>query len=38
LEHGVNAARQPAFESAVTALKMSAPTTYLSLKAVGIIS
>ena len=38
LEHGVDAARQPAFESALTALKISAPTTYLSLKAVGIIS
>jgi hypothetical protein len=38
LEHGVDAARQPAFESALTALKISAPTTYLSLEAVGIIS
>jgi hypothetical protein len=38
LQHSVDAARQPAFESALTALKMSAPTTYLSLEAVGIIS
>jgi len=38
LEHGVNAARQPAFESALVALKNSAPTTYLSLGKVGILS
>jgi hypothetical protein len=38
LEHGVNAARQPAFESALEALKISAPTTYLSLEKVGILS
>jgi hypothetical protein len=38
LEHGVNAARQRAFESALVALKNSAPTTYLSLEKVGILS
>jgi hypothetical protein len=38
LEHGVDAARRPAFQSALKALKISAPTTYLSLRAVGIIS
>ena len=38
LEHGVNAARQRAFESVLVALKNSAPTTYLSLEKVGILS
>ena len=38
LEHGVNAARQRAFESALVALKNSAPTTYLSLEKAGILS
>jgi len=38
LDHGVSAAGQPAFASAVAALKNSAPTTYLSLEKTGILS
>jgi len=38
LDHGVSAAGQPAFASAVAALKNSAPTTYLSLEKTGILN
>ena len=38
LEHGVGAARQPAFQSALATLKHTAPTTFLSLEKVGILS
>jgi hypothetical protein len=35
LEHGVAATGRPAFESALAALRIIAPTTYLSLEKVG---
>jgi hypothetical protein len=38
LEHGVAATGRPAFESALAALRIIAPTTYLSLEKVGILS
>lgn len=38
LDHGVEPARQPAFASALKILETSAPTTYLSLQKVGVIS
>ena len=36
LDHGVNDARQPTFESALAGLKNGAPSTYLSLEKVGV--
>jgi hypothetical protein len=38
LDHGVSASGQAAFASALKALRTTAPTTYLSLQKVGIVS
>jgi len=38
LEHGVTTSNQPVFENALKALKLTAPTTYLSLEKTGIVN